>query len=470
MFTILLLHQISGSHSQSSSSFLKALLDSAISNYQPKYAAGIKSLLNPPNSPQQPTVAQNSQNFVPASAAQNSQNFIPTSATQYPQSVLPASTAQHNQRNLQNPSPQSSQNFISAPTAQNSQNSPNLLPNKSPENGLPSSTTKSPENVLQTSTTSSPQSDLQASTMKSTQSDLLASTAQSWQNLVPVSSAQNHQSALPTSTTQTFQNNPPNPQIAQNSQNFLSPSAKPGPQRAHSFLQNLAAHNSYKFPSAPIIQSSQNFHPAPTAQNPQNFQNFYRNPTAQSSQSFLSVPKKHNSQSTIPATTAQSSLPVPKTQSSQSSFPINLDIEAKLDYSSLKGTLYNIGQALYDFVDVAMVRSLVDLYMNKRNAPAIARSQLILKGEAKVNPREEKVRDGLTSLLGGIMGKQQCWQKIFCGLGELGKSVSGSSVAFLVLKSSVPSTWIRTRETIDLVKEGTYGECTKKFKCDSKRG
>lgn len=516
LFTILLIHQIIGSHSdsslQSTSSFFKALLNSAISNYQPKYASGIKKLLYPSNSgiekDEQPSASQNSPNFLPASnyhqsgltasnpqdfqsylptsAAQNSQNFLP--ASQYYQSGIPASNPQDFQRNFPNSASQSSQNFLSTLTKQN------------PQIALQTSTTQRSQSALSASTTQIVQSSLSGLTTQSALQDLTtqsphsaatpsASDSQNSQNFIPAEVTQNSQSTLPTKTAQNFENNLPsftthsaqsslsarNPQnivpasIAQNSQHSLQASIKPSPQGTvhaqnfHNFLYNSGAQTYQNDLPGPIAQYSYNFPPVSTAQS------FYRAPTTQHSQ----FRKADNLQTNLPYPTAvpkaQNSLSVPKAHSSQSSFPINLDIEAKLDYSSLKGTLYNIGQAFYDFVDVAMVRSLVDLYMNKRNKPAIARSELIFKGEAKVNPREEKVRDGLTSILGGIMGKQQCWEKMFCGIGEMGKSISGTSVAFLILKSSVPSTWTKTRQTIDLIKQGTRGDCQKKFKCDSKR-
>jgi len=425
--TLFFTQQTRGENSTNSfkSSLFQSLLKAALRyNFQPNNKADKDEQIPPKVSPNvtPPLTIPKQQNFIPPQTEQNHENIPAVSSVQSPQ------------------------NIFQVPISENRKN---ILPVTSEQNST----------QIPVSSVPNSQADLPVSNEQNSSKILLVSNAPKSQNILPVPSAQNQQKMMSFTTVP----NPPQILPVPNALNSKTILPLPG-------AQNLR--KIFNFLPSPSPRNPPTFFRAPTGT--KTLQNFLFPPTPPNSKNVHPAPNPHPPFRAAAAQIPQNLLPpldlIPTnlSNSSQMSLPLSLDISATMNYSSLKGTLYNIGQAAYDFVDVAMLRSLLDLYMNKRKKTPLARSDLIHPGSTQVSPKEEKVRNNLTILLAGVMGKQQCWEKTFCQLGELAKSLSGSSVFFMVMKSSIPSSWARTRSIIDMIKEGTLRDC-KKFKCDTKR-
>jgi len=455
--TLFFTQQTRGENSSNSfkSSLFQSLLKAALRyNFQPNNKADNDEKIPPKVSP----------NFTPTLTIPKRENILISQTQQNPHNLFPAHSIEHSPNVTPTLTIPKQQNFIPPQTEQNHENIPAVSRVQSPQNIFQVPIAENLKNILPVtseqnstqipvSSVPNSQADLPVSNKQNSSKILLVSTAPKSQNILPVRSAQNQQKMMSFTTV-------PNP-----------PQILPAPNA-------LNSKTILRLPGAQNLRKIFNFLPSPSPRNPptgtKTLQNFLLPPTPPNSKNVHPAPNPHPPFRAAAAQIPQNLLPpldlVPTklSNSSQLSLPLSLDISATMNYSSLMGTLYNIGQAAYDFVDVAMLRSLLDLYMNKRKKTPLARSDLIHPGSTQVSPKEEKVRNNLTILLAGVMGKQQCWEKTFCQLGELAKSLSGSSVFFMVMKSSVPRSWARTRSIIDMIKEGTLRDC-KKFKCDTKR-
>ena len=65
-----------------------------------------------------------------------------------------------------------------------------------------------------------------------------------------------------------------------------------------------------------------------------------------------------------------------------------------------------------------------------RQRSDIHADQLYLEDQAE-KLRAERVKDGLTTMVGAVMQKQQCWEKTACTVGTFIKTVQAKEVIFL---------------------------------------
>merc|ERR1711971_633443 len=64
---------------------------------------------------------------------------------------------------------------------------------------------------------------------------------------------------------------------------------------------------------------------------------------------------------------------------------------------------------------------------------------------------KEELKGEITTVVGAVLGKQQCWERTACTLGKRTKSFAAKDLLFMVAEKAVPS-W---RETLDLVRGGS---------------
>lgn len=65
-----------------------------------------------------------------------------------------------------------------------------------------------------------------------------------------------------------------------------------------------------------------------------------------------------------------------------------------------------------------------------RQRSDINADQLYLEDQAE-KLKAERVKDGLTTMVGAVMQKQQCWEKTACTVGAYIKTVHAKDVLFL---------------------------------------
>ena len=121
--------------------------------------------------------------------------------------------------------------------------------------------------------------------------------------------------------------------------------------------------------------------------------------------------------------------------------------------------------AVYDFLDVPLIRSVIDLYYDG----------LTPRGRIDINALPEKtenegIRRFLTTLISGFLGKEECWERLNCKMGELLSDVQGKNIFFKLAEKLMPPRWTRLRSSLELVEEGSNNNayCIA-FKCRDSR-
>ena len=121
--------------------------------------------------------------------------------------------------------------------------------------------------------------------------------------------------------------------------------------------------------------------------------------------------------------------------------------------------------AMYDFLDVPLIRSVIDLYYDG----------ITPRGRIDINALPEKtenegIRRFLTTLISGVIGKEECWERLNCKMGELLSDVQGKNIFFKLAEKLMPPRWSRLRSSLELVEEGSNNNafCVA-FKCRDTR-
>ncbi len=121
--------------------------------------------------------------------------------------------------------------------------------------------------------------------------------------------------------------------------------------------------------------------------------------------------------------------------------------------------------AVYDFLDVPLIRSVIDLYYDG----------ITPRGRIDIDAVPEKtenegIRRFLTTLISGFLGKEECWERLNCKMGELLSDVQGKNIFFKLAGKLMPPRWSRLRSSLELVEEGSNNNayCVA-FKCRDSR-
>ena len=121
--------------------------------------------------------------------------------------------------------------------------------------------------------------------------------------------------------------------------------------------------------------------------------------------------------------------------------------------------------AMYDFFDVPMIRSMVDLYFDgftPRGRTAI--------DDIPQERENEGIRRFLTTAAGGLLDKEKCWERLNCKIGELLTDIQGKNIALKLIQTVVPPRWTSFRSSLELVEKGSNNNeyCTE-FECRDSR-
>jgi len=126
----------------------------------------------------------------------------------------------------------------------------------------------------------------------------------------------------------------------------------------------------------------------------------------------------------------------------------------------------NLKMALYDFADVTLIRSVVDLGFDGFSP------QERIKGRSDTPPEKGNtaLRNMLTYVLAGLMGKEDCKHRLLCELGNLIKPVRGKAVLFIMFDTVIPRSWTEFRTSVKVFENGTLGKSSCSiYKCDHEK-
>ena len=77
--------------------------------------------------------------------------------------------------------------------------------------------------------------------------------------------------------------------------------------------------------------------------------------------------------------------------------------------------------------------------------------------------KTEALKAGVTTLVGAMMQKQECWQRAFCIFGDNIKLYPVPKGVFLLAAKQLPAGW---QGTVDIVEKSTLDETNNKDACD----
>jgi len=141
-------------------------------------------------------------------------------------------------------------------------------------------------------------------------------------------------------------------------------------------------------------------------------------------------------------------------------------LPTKSRFQEIQDFVQNLRDAFFDFVDVPLLRAMVDLYFDG----ASPRGRIQQDALPTQRPKNEGIRRFLTTLTAGMFGKQQCWDKLLCKMGELIGTVRGKNIFFLIVERTVPESWPRTRSALSTAKQGaTDKQYCHRYECNDQR-
>ena len=73
------------------------------------------------------------------------------------------------------------------------------------------------------------------------------------------------------------------------------------------------------------------------------------------------------------------------------------------------------------------------------------------------------LKAGITTIVGAVLGEQECWKRTACRAGEFAKDLPGKDFMFIVLERLAPDSWLNT---LDISKvSATYEDDCNRFEC-----
>lgn len=144
---------------------------------------------------------------------------------------------------------------------------------------------------------------------------------------------------------------------------------------------------------------------------------------------------------------------------------INLSYTGNTDFSNTISKARQIGSSLASaigsVVDLKFVRSVVDIAVDRlHNGERQGRSDSDNKSK-----EQEKLKAGITTVVGAALGEQECWERTACKVGEYTSILPGKDVLFILLDRVAPTSWF---DSLNLIKDSaTYEQDCNLFECSA---
>eukprot|EP00095_Tigriopus_kingsejongensis_P008202 maker-scaffold895_size84271-snap-gene-0.34 protein:Tk08202 transcript:maker-scaffold895_size84271-snap-gene-0.34-mRNA-1 annotation:"hypothetical protein DAPPUDRAFT_329459" len=142
----------------------------------------------------------------------------------------------------------------------------------------------------------------------------------------------------------------------------------------------------------------------------------------------------------------------------------SLSFAGNFNFANTMEGLSKIMEGISSFIDLSIIRATVDVLMDKFlpsgsgeldfsndiHGP-IPRRDMNVEEFIEKNRRQEDLKQEITTVVGAVLDKQECYQRTACMIGRKASSFAAKDVMFIMAEKIVPS-W---KYTLDLIKNGS---------------
>ncbi|CAB4058562.1 unnamed protein product [Lepeophtheirus salmonis] len=122
----------------------------------------------------------------------------------------------------------------------------------------------------------------------------------------------------------------------------------------------------------------------------------------------------------------------------------SLSFAGNFDFSRSYEGLKKILQGLSEFIDLKLIHSGVNLAFDTMAEDPSENSVYSRIGEP--SPEDEVLRRGITTVIGALMNKQECWIKTACIIGDYSRTLKIKEFLIIVAKKIAPPEWKKTMD------------------------
>jgi len=168
----------------------------------------------------------------------------------------------------------------------------------------------------------------------------------------------------------------------------------------------------------------------------------------------------------------------------------SLSFAGSFDFARTFDGVKQIFQGISSFIDLRVIRAGIDMMVAtlfpsnthlsqpngdplQRRSDSVHLDEELRRKVAEEQLKAERLKDGLTTVVGAVMQKQQCWEKTACTVGAyLHSATQAKEVVFILAEKVSPSSWA---PTLDIIKRSAYsnhpsvGQCRQVFECDARK-